>query len=131
MRHRSLRMYPESGNHWSVGRGGISKEVAEIVRARGGIIKPDDKGRTEFVLLQLGEDRGGFHPFPKTNEQIRLMFTIEEAKWLIDAVNEVIDEIESSEVSFDLPPAAPASLPPPNLSQINLDISNEDMVGSV
>lgn len=122
MRHNPLIMYPDSGSHWSVGKGGIEPEIAALVRAKGGKVVTDDKGRSQFVLLQLGEDRGGFHPFPKTHEQIRLMFTVEEAGWLIDAIKEAVNEIEVSEVAFELPPAAPASLPPPNLSKINLDI---------
>lgn len=130
MRHRSLSMYPDSGNHWSVGIGGMEKGVANLVQQNGGVVPTDEQGNTQFVLIQLGEDR----PFGKlSHEQIRLQFTTQEAKWLIGEIEDAMQhmDINASEVSFDLPQAAPASLPPPNLSRINLDISNEDMVGSV
>lgn len=123
MRQYSLELHPDSGNHWAVGIGGMTKEIATIVKQKGGFVPTDGKGNTQFVLIQLGEDRE-FGVL--THEQIRLKFTIQEAKWLIGEIEDVLWRIESdtSEVSFALPPASPVTLSPPDFSKISLDIPN-------
>lgn len=121
MRHYPLELHPNTGDHWAVGLGGMEKEVADLVKEQGGTVPTDSKGNAQFVLVQLGEDR----PYGQlTHEQIRLKFTTQEAKWLIGEIADVMQhmDINASEVSFDLPPASPITLPPPDLSKISLDM---------
>jgi hypothetical protein len=35
MRHHYLELHPDTGNHWSVGLGGMEKEVAALVKQQG------------------------------------------------------------------------------------------------